>query len=172
MRVPRDKMIAVANFSVGEVMGKAASFGLDLGNHHGAYLTISAARPGDTGLFWLVDPLLVNEITNGCDEKYKGFSQSKPVFLLSRFSIYGERLSSQSSKLSGGQPPGAVVGDSDEDGEFYIFSLSGLPPICDETAMLLTAVRLGFMSMVTARELAATVFNDFFLGNQWAALDN
>jgi len=53
-----------------------------------------------------------------------------------------------------------------------LFSFSGLPEMLDETAMLLLAVRTGFMSLEHAKELAkiskvSENGNTFFLENEW-----
>jgi len=49
----------------------------------------------------------------------------------------------------------------------FIFSISGLPELCDEAAMLITGVRAGLLSVAQAREIAVISNNRFFLENNW-----
>ena len=153
--------------SVQDVIKKAKETGFDLGDRTGGYF--SCFRPPSK--VPAIYPMLIEKIINGRDTKYRSFSQKKATDHMERLGE-GYELSSQFRDPDNEMFGGSVKGMKPSQDLTLLFSFSGLPEMLDETAMLLLAVRTGFMSLEHAKELAkiskvSENGNTFFLENEW-----
>lgn len=129
----------------------------DLTGRKGGYACVK--RLGDDGL--LAKPILVGEVTNGKDDKYIDFCQEKANRLLVEHVANGHFSSFQSQDPDHQKWPGAILGHDNEGGK-YAFSFSGLPWMCDEAIMLMTAIEVGYLKQDEAIAIAAISDNKVF----------
>lgn len=130
----------------------------DLGDRKGGYFCLKIFGYD----FFLIRPMLVNEVTNGKDRKYIDFSQEKAGRLESQRKINGHVSSFQSQDPEQDRWPGAILGYDGSDHE-YAFSFSGLPWKCDEAISLLTAVEVECLTIEEAIRTAGISGNDIFM---------
>jgi len=111
---------------------------------------------------FLIKPMLVGEVTNGRDTRYIQLCQEKALRLEAEYPARGHVSSWQSRDPEQERWGGAILGP-DEQNRQYAFSFSGLPELCDEVAMLLTAVKVGHLTQDEAIEIARISGNDLFI---------
>lgn len=129
-----------------------------LGDRRGGYFCLKIL--GADG--FLIRPMLAGEVTNGKDEKYVAFCQEKALRLEAEHAAHGHVSSWQSRDPEHDKWGGAVLGPDDQKRQ-YAFSFSGLPELCDEAVMLLTAVQVGHLTKAEAIEIARISNNTFFM---------
>lgn len=149
-----------ARWAVKVVITTANEVGLDLGDRSGGYFCLLEEGYDDLA----IPPVLIGAITNGKDDKYITLCQEKVRRLFSKHLEEKHLLSSQSRDESEEQYGGAVCA---EISRAFIFGFSGFPEAVDEATMLLTAAKVGCISLDEAKKLASISDNSFFLENNW-----
>lgn len=126
----------------------------------GGYFCLMDHNTGEVDL----GPVLIGQVTNGKDEKYKAFCQEKAhrLSVLMDWGRFDPAATSWQSRNERKQRWGGAISTGD-----HIFSFSGLPEEGDEAAMIIAAVRAGQLSFEEARSYAGTSNNQVYLSTDW-----
>ena len=125
----------------------------------------------------LIPPELCLEVRNGKDKKYEFFCYEKAHRLSILRDVYDASgnygcsrevyLSSQSQNPEKGRWPGAIITPILFEKYQLIFSFSGLPPDCDEAAMLISACRTGCLDEEDLKARLSHTENRVVQDNEW-----
>ena len=131
---------------------------IDPGDHIGGYF--GAKIVGMDSFF--IEPILIGEVRNFKAERYQTFCKEKANRLEAHFISSDSHFSSfQSRDVSLDRWGGAVMALGKKNWK-YIFSFSGLPELADEALVLLTAMKVEFMTLDQATMIARLSNNDIF----------